>query len=208
MKYRNRVLESVACLFEAQRELFSAIINLSAEGEMKDYLDGFEEGTVINFDIEMFTDSNDQNVKILIDQYMGIHAAMESIININALTKEELKSYLEDSDSYVSEVEKKQKLEQIYTDKKKAVITLMEHIIDYASILGSISEEIIEPMKEEERSLLDLNYYTTDLNLKFLLDTFDVDCNFLQKFRIAHKIIDEDFSINWNFSDGEDELPF
>lgn len=208
MKYRERILESVASLFEAQREIFSSIINLSAEGEMKDYLDGFEEGTVINFDIEMFTDTNDQTVQILIDQYMDIHTAMESIININALSKDELKNYLEDSEPFISEIEKKQKLEQIYNDKKKAIITLMDHILDYASFLDSIDEKVIDAMKEDGLSLSGLTNYSSDLNLKFLLETFKDDCNFLQNFRKTYKIIDDNLSINWNYGDDQDDLPF
>lgn len=208
MKYRERILESVTALSVAYHDILSSIINISAEGEMKEYLDDFEEGTVINFDIEMFTDSNDQTVKLLIEQYKNLISVTESIININALSKEELSSYLDKANSIISDLEKKQRMQEIYLLKKKSAIIMKEQIIGYASLLADIDECTIDAVSNDEASIGHLRM-NADSNLKSLLKSFDADCKFLIDLRKKYNIKDDDFSIDWNIgNDDDDQLEY
>ena len=90
--YRKFLLEAINGLLESQELLFSNAINLAMSSEMKEYDELFELGDKYEFDIKQFEDSKDANVQLLVTLVKSLNSARDSIININAITYEELES--------------------------------------------------------------------------------------------------------------------
>lgn len=90
--YRKFLLEAITGLKESQELIFSNAINLAMSSEMKEYDELFELGDKYEFDIKQFEDSKDANVQLLVTLVKAINSACDSIININAITDEELES--------------------------------------------------------------------------------------------------------------------
>jgi len=90
MPYRNTVIESLQLLESVRDQVFTQIVNIAANGEMKDLLDVFEEGDYYTFDIDQFESSNDVNIKQLLLLCKNIEGIYECIHNVNAVRSEEL----------------------------------------------------------------------------------------------------------------------
>lgn len=88
--YRNRVIESLVLLGEMRNQLFTQIVNIASDGEMKEILNVFEEGDYYTFDMEQFESSSDINIIKLMELCKEIEIAFESIQNVNAVANEEI----------------------------------------------------------------------------------------------------------------------
>lgn len=91
MKYRNTVIQSLHLLEFFRDQIFTQIVNVASEGDMKEVLDVFEDGDYYTFDMDQFEDSKDVNVLKLIDLCHQIEKVYDSIQNINAVNSDELK---------------------------------------------------------------------------------------------------------------------
>jgi len=90
MLYRTSVIESLQLLENVRNQVFTQIVNIAANGEMKEVLDVFEEGDYYTFDIDQFEDSKDINVQKLLNLCKNIEVVYDSIQNVNAVGGEEL----------------------------------------------------------------------------------------------------------------------
>lgn len=90
MLYRNSVIESLQLLENVRNQVFTQIVNIASNGEMKEVLDVFEEGDYYTFDIEQFEDSSDLNIQKLLHLCRNIEGIYDSIQNVNAVRGEEL----------------------------------------------------------------------------------------------------------------------
>ncbi len=90
--YRKFLLEAIKGLKESQELIFSNAINVAMSSEMKEYDELFELGDKYVFDIKQFEDSKDANVQHLVTLVKSLNSTCDSIININAITDEELES--------------------------------------------------------------------------------------------------------------------
>lgn len=88
--YRNRVIESLVLLGDMRNQLFTQIVNIASDGEMKEILNVFEEGDYYTFDMEQFESSSDINIIKLMELCKEIEIAFESIQNVNAVADEEI----------------------------------------------------------------------------------------------------------------------
>lgn len=88
--YRNRIIESLVLLGEMRNQLFTQIVNIASDGEMKEILNVFEEGDYYTFDMEQFESSSDINIIKLMELCKEIEIAFESIQNVNAVADEEI----------------------------------------------------------------------------------------------------------------------
>ena len=91
MRYRNTVIQSLHLLEFFRDQIFTQIVNVASEGDMKELLNAFDEGDFYTFDLEQFEDSNDVNIQKLIDLCHQIEKVYDSIQNINAVNSDELK---------------------------------------------------------------------------------------------------------------------
>jgi len=90
MLYRTSVIESLQLLENVRNQVFTQIVNIAANGEMKEVLDIFEDGDYYTFDIDQFEDSKDINVQKLLNLCKNIEVVYDSIQNVNAVGGEEL----------------------------------------------------------------------------------------------------------------------
>ncbi|GAB1449115.1 hypothetical protein MASR2M44_21380 [Bacteroidota bacterium] len=91
--YRERLIQAVNGLKEIQIEAFGHLVSVAMEGEFSDLNERFEIGEEVKFDLEMFADCKDQNVKILYDAVVELSLAYEKIMNINGIKESELEEY-------------------------------------------------------------------------------------------------------------------
>ena len=88
--YRNRVIESLQLLGEIRNQLFTQIVNIASDGELKEILDVFEEGDYYDFEMDQFENSSDVNILKLMQLCKNIEMAFDSIQNVNAVGDEEI----------------------------------------------------------------------------------------------------------------------
>ncbi len=88
--YRNRVIESLVLLSEIRNQLFTQIVNIASDGEMKEILNVFKEGDYYTFEIDQFENSSDVNIVRLMALCKEIEEAYNSIQNVNAVADEEI----------------------------------------------------------------------------------------------------------------------
>lgn len=88
--YRNRVIESLQLLGEIRNQLFTQIVNIASDGELKEILDAFEEGDYYDFEMDQFENSSDVNIIKLMQLCKNIEMAFDSIQNVNAVGDEEI----------------------------------------------------------------------------------------------------------------------
>lgn len=88
--YRNRVIESLQLLGEIRNQLFTQIVNIASDGELKEVLDVFEEGDYYDFEMDQFENSSDVNIVKLMQLCKDIETAFDSIQNVNAVGDEEI----------------------------------------------------------------------------------------------------------------------
>ncbi|MFD2518234.1 hypothetical protein [Salinimicrobium flavum] len=66
------------------------IINMGMTGEFAEINEIFREGDTFKFDLEMFRDSKDQNMQLLLGLFDELETVMNTLANINGITEEEL----------------------------------------------------------------------------------------------------------------------
>jgi len=91
--YREKIILSYKFLIKAHEELLTRTINVWMLGELAEVNSVNEEGDIFNFDPEMFRDSKDQNVQLLLNYFDNLEDLMNSLANINAITEEELDDF-------------------------------------------------------------------------------------------------------------------
>lgn len=88
--YRNRVIESLQLLGDIRNQLFTQIVNIASDGELKEILDLFEEGDYYDFEMDQFENSSDVNIVKLMQLCKDIEITFASIQNVNAVRDEEI----------------------------------------------------------------------------------------------------------------------
>ena len=88
--YREKIILTYRHLLEAHEELLTRIINVGMTGDFAEVNEVFEPGDEFQFDLEMFRETEDINLKKLIAFFDELENLMNSLANINALTEEEL----------------------------------------------------------------------------------------------------------------------
>ena len=96
--YRNKILLSYVALAKAHDALTDRIINVAMLGEFAEVNQVFREGDSFEFNLEMFRDSKDQNLQLLFDLFDRLEETMNSLVNINGITEEELEGLEDDLD--------------------------------------------------------------------------------------------------------------
>ncbi len=90
MNYREQLLESIQSLITIRVSIFTQIVNLAMLGESKSISDAFSVDETFEFELGHFEGSDDQNLLLLIEQCHNVETCVDSIINLNAITEQEL----------------------------------------------------------------------------------------------------------------------
>ena len=88
--YREKIILSYRALLQAHEELLERIINVGMLGEYAEINQTFREGDSFKFNPDMFRNSRDQNLQLLVDLFDHLEEVMNSLANINGITEEDL----------------------------------------------------------------------------------------------------------------------
>lgn len=86
--YRENLKEALKNLIRVNESIYSSIIDVSMQGELKEFNDAVPIGEVHQLDFELFKNSDDTNVQLLIKLMETVDETFESIKNINSLNFE------------------------------------------------------------------------------------------------------------------------
>ena len=93
--YREKLIMTYNHLLEVHEELLTRIINVGMTGPLVEINATFEKNDQFQFDKEMFRETNDQNLNLLLELHDRLEDTMNSFANINNITKEELDDFEE-----------------------------------------------------------------------------------------------------------------
>ena len=83
--YKESLKEALQALVKANEIIFDSLINLETQGELKEWNSSVPDGEVHQFDFEIFRNSGDLNVQLLVKVLENIGEAYQSLLNINGL---------------------------------------------------------------------------------------------------------------------------
>jgi hypothetical protein len=87
--YRENLKEALKNLIRVNESIYSSIIDVSMQGELKEFNDAVPIGEVHQLDFELFKNSDDTNVQLLIKLMETVDETFESIKNINSIELDE-----------------------------------------------------------------------------------------------------------------------
>ncbi|QEK50499.1 hypothetical protein FYC62_01570 [Pedobacter aquae] len=80
--YKFQVLETIEALDEIEGILYTRMLNLATEGELKEISDSFEIGDVVPFKYEDLKNIQDPNVNLLMNIFNDVVNAKEKFKNL------------------------------------------------------------------------------------------------------------------------------
>ena len=83
--YRENLKEALKNLIKVNESIYGSIIDVSMQGDLKQFNDSVPIGEVHQLDFELFKNSNDTNVQLLINLMETVDETFESIKNINSI---------------------------------------------------------------------------------------------------------------------------
>ncbi len=93
--YREKLIMTYNHLLEVHEELLTRIINVGMTGSLVEINEIFEKDDQFQFDKEMFRETKDQNLNLLLELHDRVEDTMNSFANINNITQEELDGFEE-----------------------------------------------------------------------------------------------------------------
>ena len=87
--YRENLKEALKNLIRVNESIYSSIIDVSMQGELKEFNDAVPIGEVHQLDFELFKNSDDTNVQLLIKLMETVDETFESIQNVNSIELDE-----------------------------------------------------------------------------------------------------------------------
>lgn len=87
--YRENLKEALKNLIRVNESIYNSIINVSMQGDLKEFNDAVPIGEVHQFDFELFKNSVDTNIQLLVKLMETVDETFESIKNINSLKLDE-----------------------------------------------------------------------------------------------------------------------
>ena len=86
--YRENLKEALKNLVAVNESIFTSLIRITMQGELQDWNKSVPIGEVHHFDFEVFKNSNDTNIQLLVKLMEHVDATYQSIKNINSLKME------------------------------------------------------------------------------------------------------------------------
>ena len=90
--YKENVKEALKNLVRVNESIFNSIIDISLQGELKEWNDSVPIGEAHQFDFEIFRNTGDTNIRLLIKVIETVDATFHSIKNLNAIHLDESES--------------------------------------------------------------------------------------------------------------------
>ena len=83
--YRENLKEALKNLIKVNESIYGSIIDVSMQGDLKQFNDSVPIGEVHQLDFELFKNSDDTNIQLLIKLMETVDETFESIKNINSI---------------------------------------------------------------------------------------------------------------------------
>ena len=86
--YKENLKEALINLNNVNQTIFDSIVSVSMQGELKEWNDSVPIGESHQFSFELFKNSSDTNIQLLVKLIENVDATFESIKNINSIELE------------------------------------------------------------------------------------------------------------------------
>ncbi len=83
--YKDSLKEALQALVKANEIIFDSLVNVETQGDLNDWNATVPVGEVHQFDFEIFKNSSDLNVQLLVKLLENIGETYQSILNVNGL---------------------------------------------------------------------------------------------------------------------------
>ena len=87
--YKENLKEALKNLIRVNESIFNLLIDISMQGDLKEWNDTVPIGETHQFDFEVFKNSDDSNIKLLVELIEKVDATFETIKNINSIQFDE-----------------------------------------------------------------------------------------------------------------------
>jgi len=87
--YKENLKEALKNLIRVNESIFNSLIDISMQGDLKEWNDTVPIGETHQFDFEVFKNSDDSNIKLLVELIEKVDATFETIKNINSIQFDE-----------------------------------------------------------------------------------------------------------------------
>ena len=87
--YKEDLKEALKNLIRVNESIFNSLIDISMQGDLKEWNDTVPIGETHQFDFEVFKNSDDSNIKLLVELIEKVDATFETIKNINSIQFDE-----------------------------------------------------------------------------------------------------------------------
>lgn len=87
--YRTNVKDALRNLIKVNESIYGSIINIAMQGELKEFNDSVPIGETHQFNFDLFRNSGDATIQLLVKLIGEVESAFESIININGIKEDE-----------------------------------------------------------------------------------------------------------------------
>jgi hypothetical protein len=87
--YRANLKEALQNIIKVNEIIYGSIINVSMQGDLKQFNDSVPIGETHQFHFDVFKNSSDTNIQLLIGLMEKVEETFQSIININGIQLDE-----------------------------------------------------------------------------------------------------------------------
>ena len=87
--YRENLKEALKNLIKVNESIFNSLIDVSMQGDLKEWNNAVPIGETHQFDFELFKNSGDTNIQLLVKLIENVDATFETIKNINSIQLDE-----------------------------------------------------------------------------------------------------------------------
>jgi len=87
--YRENLKEALKNLIKVNESIFNSLIDVSMQGDLKEWNNAVPIGETHQFDFELFKNSGDTNIQLLVKLIETVDATFETIKNINSIQLDE-----------------------------------------------------------------------------------------------------------------------
>ena len=87
--YKDNLKSTLRNLIKVHQSIFQSLIDVSMQGDLKEWNDSVPIGEVHNFNFELFKNSCDTNIQLLVKLIENVDQTFESIKNLNCIVLED-----------------------------------------------------------------------------------------------------------------------
>lgn len=90
--YKLNLEDALKNLIKVNQSIYSSLISILMQGELKEWNNSVPIGETHNFDFDLFKNSGDTNIQLLVKLMENVDETFESIKNINSIKLDEKQS--------------------------------------------------------------------------------------------------------------------